>query len=151
MVESVHLLSLDKDNRRFVLDEVFIDDKAAEETIVHLINSYQSPKGPFVYAIQKDGQYIGHIQLVKIESGYEVGYHIGKPYVGSGYATEALLGFLPIIKTHFGLSEVCGVCDADNIASRKVLEKAGFIKQYEGLGTYHGREIAVCRYQKILD
>ena len=34
----------------------------------------------------------------------------------------------------------------NNLASRKVLEKCGFVLDYEGPGPYHGGQAAICRY-----
>lgn len=52
---------------------------------------YESERGVLVYPVLlKDGRNIGYVQLVPIEDGYEVGYHIGKEYTNKGYATEAL-------------------------------------------------------------
>jgi ribosomal-protein-alanine N-acetyltransferase len=122
MAESVHLNSLDDDNRRFVPDEVFetIDD--ARETVEWLISRYQGKEEPFVYPILlKGGENIGYVQAVKIEIGWEIGYHVSKAYTGNGYATEAVVAFLPIIMKRLGISEIYGICLAENIASQKVL------------------------------
>lgn len=56
---------------------------------------YESEDGPLVYPILlKSGTNIGYVQLVPIEEGFEVGYHIGKDHTKNGYATEALKAFL---------------------------------------------------------
>jgi [ribosomal protein S5]-alanine N-acetyltransferase len=49
MIESVHLNSLDDDNRRFVPDEVFETIDEARKTVEWLISCYQGNEGPFVY------------------------------------------------------------------------------------------------------
>ena len=89
MAESVHKNSLDEDNRRFVPDEVFETVEDARETIEFLMSVYESGDGPLVYpVVLKDGTNIGYVQLVPMEEGYEVGYHIGKEYTGNGYAKQ---------------------------------------------------------------
>ena len=88
MAESVHKNSLDEDNRRFVPDEVFETVEHAKETIEFLMSVYESGDGPLVYPVLlNDGTNIGYVQLVPIEEGYEIGYHIGKEYTNNGYAT----------------------------------------------------------------
>lgn len=145
MAYDVHINSLDEDNRRFVPDEVFETVDDALGTINFLISTYDSDEGPFVYPIiTKDGsKNIGYVQLVNIDDGYEIGYHIAKAYTGNGYATEAAKAFLPYMADKHGLSEIWGICLADNIASVKVMEKSGFEPVFSGVGDYQGakREI----------
>ena len=147
MAESVHKNSLDEDNRRFVPDEVFETIEDAKETIEFLMSVYESEEGPLVYPVLlKDGTNVGYVQLVPIEEGFEVGYHIGKEYTGNGYATEALKAFLNDIMSKKNLEIVYGVCVSENIASKKVLEKSGFVKEYEGMGEYQGENRQIVKY-----
>lgn len=147
MAESVHRNSLDEDNRRFVPDEVFETVEDARETIEFLMSAYESEEGPFVYPILlKNGTNIGYVQLVPIKEGFEVGYHIGKEYTNNGYATEALKAFLSEIMPKKNLNEVYGICVSENIASKKVLEKSGFEKEYEGMGEYQGKSRQIAKY-----
>ena len=147
MAESVHRNSLDEDNRRFVPDEVFETVEDAKETIEFLMSVYESGDGPLVYPVLlKDGTNIGYVQLVPIEEGYEVGYHIGKEYTGNGYATEALRAFLEAIMPKKNLDIVYGICVSENLASVKVLEKSGFKKEYEGMGQYQGESRQIVKY-----
>ncbi len=147
MAESVHRNSLDEDNRRFVPDEVFETVEDAKETIEFLMSIYKSEEGPLVYPVLlKDGTNIGYVQLVPLKEEYEVGYHIGKEYTGNGYATEALKAFLSEIMPKKNLDNVYGICVSENIASKKVLEKCGFKKEYEGIGQYQGESRQIAKY-----
>lgn len=148
MAQAVHENSLDKDNRRFVPDEVFETVEEAAETIDFLMSRYGGSEGPFVYPVlTKDGSNIGYVQAVPLGDGvWEVGYHIGAAYTKKGYATEAVRAFLPVIMKNIGIDKMAGVCLADNIASRKVMEKCGFVKEFEGIGDYQGEKRNICRY-----
>ena len=147
LAESVHRNSLDEDNRRFVPDEVFETVEEAKETIEFLMSVYESGEGPLVYPVLlKNGANIGYVQLVPIEEGFEVGYHIGKEYTSRGYATEALKAFLNEIMPQKNLYRVYGICVSENIASKKVMEKCGFEKQYEGIGEYQGERREIAKY-----
>lgn len=151
MAESVHKNSLDEDNRRFVPDEVFETVEDAEETVEFLMSVYESGDGPLVYPVLlKGGTNIGYVQLVPINDGCEVGYHIAKDYTCKGYATEALKTFLDYIMSEKGLYKVYGICVSENIASKRVMEKCGFIKEYEGEGQYQSKRknIAIYVYKK---
>ena len=148
MAESVHLNSLDEDNRKFNPNEVFETIEDAQDTVAFLMRVYENCDGPFVYPILlTDGTNIGYIQAVPMDDGkWEVGYHIAKPYTGNGYATEAVKAFLPKIMKKLAIKEILGICVAENIASRKILEKAGFLKVFEGMGIYQKVNREICKY-----
>ena len=148
MAQAVHENSLDEDNRRFVPDEVFETVEEAADTVGFLMGVYESGDGPLVYPILlKDGTYIGYVQAVPFDDGsWEVGYHIGANYTKKGYATEAVQAFLPVIMPKLGLKRIKGICLADNLASRKVMERCGFVKEFEGIGPYQGTQRPICRY-----
>ena len=147
MAEAVHLNSLDEDHRRFVPDEVFETVEEAADTVGFLMGVYENGDGPLVYPVLlKDGTYIGYVQAVPFDDGtWEIGYHIGSSYTKQGYATEAVKAFLPIIMPKLGITQIAGICLADNKASIKVMERCGFIKDFEGIGPYQGEERNICR------
>ena len=152
MAEAVHLNSLDEDNRRFVPDEVFETVEDAADTVGFLMGVYENGDGPLVYPVlRKDGTYVGYVQAVPFDDGtWEVGYHIGIAYTKQGYATEAVRAFLPVIMPKIGITEITGICLADNKASVKVMERCGFEKLYEGPGPYQGQERNICRFRFVL-
>ena len=152
MAEAVHLNSLDEDNRRFVPDEVFETVEEAADTVECLMGVYENGDGPLVYPVLlKDGTYIGYVQAVPFDDGtWEIGYHIGENYTRKGYATEAVQAFLPVIMPKLGLERIKGICLADNKASVKVMERCGFVKEFEGVGPYQGAERPICRYYYAL-
>ena len=144
--EAVHRNSLDADNRRFVPDEVFETLEEAQETVDFLIGCYGGDEGPFVYPVLlKTGENIGYVQLVPIPEGWELGYHIAAGFTGKGYATEAAQAFLPAIARERGLSEIYGVCLAENAASVRVMEKCGFANLFRGVGPYQGAQREIVR------
>ena len=75
-----------------------------------------------------------------------MGYHVGANYTKKGYATEAVKAFLPVIMPKLGLSQIAGICLADNKASVKVMERCDFIKEFEGIGPYQGEERRISKY-----
>lgn len=146
MAHELHVLSLDEDNRRFVPDEVFETEAIAAQVIAELIDCY-GEEAPQVYAVLlRDGTLIGYVQAVPTTDGWEIGYHIGKPFTRCGYACEAVNAFLPAVMAERKLHKILGICLADNIASRRVLEYCGFTLCFEGMGEYQGETRHVCRY-----
>ena len=99
--------------------------EAAAEGWIMIVRA-RAPKGEdFVYAIEREGE--GLIGVVgahrKNDDAFDVGYWIGRPFWGQGYATEALHGFLSEAR---GLGALEAGHFIDNPASGRVLEKAGF-------------------------
>ena len=143
MAQIVQENSVDEDNKRFVPDEVWESVEEVEETLEFLITQYGSFEGPLVYPIivKENNDNVGYVQLVPIEDGmWEIGYHIAKRYTGNGYATEAVRGFLPVIAKAANVTEIYGICLADNKVSNAVMKKCGFINVYSGMGLYQGIE-----------
>ena len=148
MANAVHLNSLDDDNRNFNPNEVFETIEIANDTVDFLISVYENGDGPLVYPVLLlDGTNIGYVQAVPFDDGkWEIGYHIAKAYTGKGYATEAVKAFLPVIMQKLGINDMYGICVVENKASIKVLEKAGFVKEFEGIGTCQDEERTICRF-----
>lgn len=139
MAEAIQRQSEDEATRRFLPDEVFDTLTEAQETVRELIGAYQSPDGPYVYAVvRRDGVFVGYVQLCRIDDGWEIGYHIGEEHRRQGYAPESVRAFLPVIMEQLAVDWVWGVVDADNAASCRVLEKCGFTLVEQGVGLYHG-------------
>ena len=148
MAEAVHENSLDDDNSRFVPDEVFETIEDAREALAFLISQYGRTEGPLAYPvlIKDSGENIGYVQMVPIGSGtWEIGYHIAKRYTGSGYATEAVKAFLPVMARAVGTAEIHGICLSENTASKHVLQKCGFEPVFEGIGDYQGEKRKIFR------
>ena len=144
--------SLDDNNRRFVPDEVFETLEETKEVVDSLIECYNSSDGPFIYPVirEEDHANLGYVQLVKIEEGWEIGYHIAQKYNGKGYATTAVRLFLDYLKEHTEIKEIYGICLADNLASKRVLEKCGFSIYFIGQGDYQGQKRQIVKSLKKL-
>ncbi len=80
-----------------------------------------------VFAIDLDGTLIGLCGLMERKSGEaEIGYWIGKPWWGAGYATEATSALLSYCFKHRKLSRLICCHYIDNPASARVIQKLGF-------------------------
>lgn len=147
MAEDILLNSQDEDNRRFVPDEVFDTLEEAQETVAFLLAVGKGEDGPFLYPVLlKNGANIGYVQACMAEHGWEVGYHIAKAHTGNGYATEALGAFLPFALDKLNIDGIDGIVLEENVASQRVLEKCGFVLEYQGVAQYQGEPRALRRY-----
>ena len=77
----------------------------------------------------KDGTHIGELCFKGIDSDgtVEIGYGITEKYQDHGYATEAVKAILKWAFQEPKVSSIEAETDEKNIASKKVLEKCGFV------------------------
>ena len=79
------------------------------------------------FLITREGELIGGIGVDLSKSATpEIGYWIGLPFWGQGYATEAARAIIDYAFEEFGCSELRAGARVVNPASRRVLEKCGF-------------------------
>jgi [ribosomal protein S5]-alanine N-acetyltransferase len=74
---------------------------------------------------------IGMVRLQFHNYRAELGYVLARPYWNQGLMTEALQPLVDWTLTQPNIYRVWAVCDRDNIASARVLEKIGMT--YEGI------------------
>jgi RimJ/RimL family protein N-acetyltransferase len=86
--------------------------------------------GITIKTILYEGAVAGHILCHSWFGEPEVSYWLGKEYWGKGIATQALTAFLNEVQTRPLYARVA----KDNIASRRVLEKCGFVVTGEERG-----------------
>ncbi len=87
----------------------------------------------------RDGTIIGACGITMLADQPELGYWLGAPYWGKGYATEALHALIDYAFTDLGHEALQAGARVTNPASRRVLEKCGF--QWTGVGLYRIRAI----------
>jgi RimJ/RimL family protein N-acetyltransferase len=102
--------------------------------------SANKPAGDALFLITlRDGTIMGACGLVLQDETPELGYWLGVPYWGKGYATEALHALIDYAFTDLGHAALQAGARVTNPASRRVLEKCGF--QWTGVGLYRIRAI----------
>ena len=97
----------------------------AQETVNRFIESYEDEHS-YSWVIDVDGVLYGTIGAYDYENDrIEVGFSIIRAGWGRGYATEALKKVLEYLTENEGIACVTAWCAAENIGSRRVLEKSG--------------------------
>jgi RimJ/RimL family protein N-acetyltransferase len=86
-----------------------------------------------------DDTIIGACGLMDQDGTPELGYWLGAPYWGKGYATEAMHAVIDYAFSDLGHEALQAGARVTNPASRRVLEKCGF--QWTGVGLYRIRAI----------
>lgn len=120
--------------RRFIPDQVYRDEKHAEEVLRALIawtdQHPEPPTRPYVLGIEdkETSELVGHVGLSAARGSVEIGYAIGDRHQGRSFATEAVREMATWGLRELGLPEVLGIVAKDNGGSCRVLEKAGFVR-----------------------
>jgi len=88
---------------------------------------------PTVWAIEVDGEAVGgigielHSDVERVSA--EIGYWLGESVWGRGIATEALTAVTMEAFKRFDITRLYAVPFADHVASVRVLEKAGYVRE----------------------
>jgi RimJ/RimL family protein N-acetyltransferase len=106
------------------------------------ITAANASDGEIVFLIAtRGGNVIGGCGIARFgEEPPEIGYWLGVPFWGQGYATEAVRAVIDHAFGDLGYDSVAGGARVSNPASRRVLEKCGF--QWTGVGLYRIRALA---------
>ena len=97
----------------------------AQETVRRFIDSYDD-EHVYSWVMDFDDVVIGTIGAYDYEDDQiEVGFSVVQRWQGRGYATEALTRVLEYLTENEGISCVTAWCAAENIGSKRVLEKSG--------------------------
>lgn len=124
-------------------DDVLTTIKDATDYVMTCIENYEKNSDPLSYAVvrREDNILIGEVQLDTIKNGIEISYSISEQFAGNGYTTEAVKSFSAWAKHEKHITPLYGLVKKSNVASWKVLEKAGFSFLYEEKLVYYGREV----------
>lgn len=82
--------------------------------------------GGAAFVIARDGELIGGCGVDLHDDGPEIGYWLGVPYWGRGYATEAVRALIDYAFDELQHEALAAGARVSNPASRRVLEKCGF-------------------------
>ncbi len=103
------------------------------------IDAANTTDGEESFIITMAGEIIGGCGLQSRDGVPEIGYWLGVPFWGNGYATEAARALIDHAFGDHGYEALLAGARISNPASRRVLEKCGF--QWTGVGLYRIRAI----------
>lgn len=99
----------------------------SEQMAAGWIESVLAGEEGVVFVIERDGELIGCTGYRAFDDDHaELGYWIGKPYWGQGYATEAAAALIEHAFAVGGFAYLTGGHFSDNPASARVIHKLGF-------------------------
>jgi [ribosomal protein S5]-alanine N-acetyltransferase len=150
----VFAMSREPGMRTWLPDQVYENEQSAIDVLRYLITQCRDPgtpaRGPYVLGIclTKSSELIGHVGLSPLRGQVEVGCAIEQRFQGRGFATEAIKAMSEWGMQRFGLAHVLGIVATENIASSRVLERAGFALIDESTRSLHGQTRLVRTYRK---
>jgi [ribosomal protein S5]-alanine N-acetyltransferase len=106
-------------------------------------HAMERERGYAIWAVdvKETGAFIGQCGLYPVEGTgpeVEIAYHYDKGSWNKGYATEAAIAVLEHALGSIGLDRVIAIVFPENVASCRVVEKAGM--RFEHMATYYGIE-----------
>lgn len=130
----VMALNGEPSTRRWLPSHVYATAEEARATVKWLIDSYDNPGdprlAPYVLAVCETAtsRLIGHVGFSPLhgEDDVEVSYAIAESDRGRGYGAESLAQACRWAASTFGVTRLLALTASDNVASRRVLERAGF-------------------------
>ena len=102
----------------------------------------------FHVLVSEDGAVLGRFNLVDLEDGAaELGYRVAQQVAGRGLATLTVQELCRLAAARYGLRTLRAATTYDNVASQKVLTKAGFVPAGPAEpggrpGTWYQRDLA---------
>ncbi|HMG81075.1 MAG TPA: GNAT family N-acetyltransferase [Xanthobacteraceae bacterium] len=113
-------------DRRIAANTARIPHPYGIEDAEQFIASVNKREGEACFVITFDGAPIGVCSVDLREDGPEVGYWLGVPYWGRGFATEAVRALIDHAFGDLEHEALISGARVSNPASRRVLEKCGF-------------------------
>ncbi len=98
--------------------------------------------------VAEDGSILGRFNLYDLQDGVAVlGYRVAQQVAGRGVATAAVQELCRLAAAQYGLRTLRAATNHDNVASQKVLTKAGFVPTGPAEpggrpGTWYQRDLA---------
>ncbi|MGV3705483.1 MAG: GNAT family N-acetyltransferase [Arcticibacter sp.] len=116
-----------------------------------IINSNDEEFGYFKVH-NEEGQFIGDCKLTRYQQdlpALEIGYILKKSWWRQGYGTAICHELLTLARQLAPESDVVGIIDPENTASKKLLEKFGFKSYFVGIENSMATEMLMLRQTSL--
>jgi ribosomal-protein-alanine N-acetyltransferase len=126
------VLAFEVANRAYFAD--FISDRGDEyfdqfaERHQASLAEQEAGSCAFHVLVDDDGSVLGRFNLYEISGGTaELGYRVGQDVAGRGVATAGVRDLCRLAASRYGLRTLRAATSRENVASSRVLTKAGFV------------------------
>lgn len=129
---AVAVLAFERDNRGYFAASIPDRGDAFfaefDERFAQLLASQAAGTDLFHVLMADAGEVVGRVNLTKVADGAaELGYRIARKAAGCGLATAAVREIRGLAAARYGLTKLRARVTRDNPASRRVLERNGFV------------------------
>jgi ribosomal-protein-alanine N-acetyltransferase len=128
----VAVLDFERTNRAYFAESIsdrgdeFFDEFGERHRA--LLADQEAGIGVFYVLVDEDGTVVGRFNLYNlVDKTAEVGYRVAQRASGRGVATSGLRDLCHIAGEEYGLRTLRAAVSSDNVASQRVLAKAGFV------------------------
>ncbi len=136
---ALHLFRSDPDVARYMGWEPATPEETRAWVLATIPYNQEQPRSSYNLSMvrRSDERIVGWIGIGRpshrgaYEREYDFGYALARAYWGHGYMAEALRALLQFAFEELRAQRVFGECDARNIASARVMEKAGMRREAE--------------------
>jgi RimJ/RimL family protein N-acetyltransferase len=142
----------DPDVMAFIGDGSVRTPEQASGLIDHAEKAWdENGYGLFAVELRDTGELIGFTGLAhpyfmpELLPSVEIGWRLGKAHWGMGYATEAAKEALAFAIRLPTIEEIVSICQIDNVASVRVMEKIGLKLDRHGIDPTCRRDVMVYR------
>jgi RimJ/RimL family protein N-acetyltransferase len=137
---------------RWLPSHVYSDLDEAAASLAFLIAAYGSPGdprlGPYVLGVEhgESRKLLGHVGFSPLDDDVEVSYAIAQQARRRGHGTQALACACRWAAAAFALRSIVAITAAANVASRRTLDRAGFVHSGMHVMRFQGTEQRVSRH-----
>lgn len=135
--EAVFSYSSDEETVRYLTWPVYKHIEEAKQSLTHFLTH----EGCYAITLKETTHLIGCIDLSFLsDQKATFGFVLHKKYWNLGYMSEALQGLIEYLFQTLAIAEIEGLCEVDNRASARVMQKCGMQYTYtEKNATCHGK------------
>jgi len=125
----IHAYARDPEVTKFLTWRVDQSPAKVQEFLRRVLSCWEK-RISFAWTVmlKEENQVIGMIDI-RMETHANLGYVLARPFWNRGYMTEAVVAVSSWALEQEEIARVWAVCDVENIASARVLEKAGFERE----------------------
>lgn len=130
--DAFHNWFSDPECNKFVSYDLHKTISETKDRVEKIISKYDDEYYNWIIELKSSGEVIGNITVGKLYKKHlncEVGFSFGSKFWGNGYATEALKKVIDFLLNDCNLYLVEAYHASGNLASGRVMEKAGMKKE----------------------
>ncbi|MCO8273211.1 GNAT family N-acetyltransferase [Actinoplanes sp. TRM 88003] len=147
-LDGLAAINADPEVMRYILDGAVRDREQSAAGLQKMRRDWDS-QGFGLFAVERQGELIGWAGLAvpaflpEVLPAVEIGWRLGRPFWGYGYATEAAAAALAFGFEAAGLDRVISIRHVENVRSARVMEKLGMAYDFDTVVPGVGQPVAV--------